>query len=229
MTDSPQSTIYNLQSAIPPVGAIILAGGESRRMGQDKATLRLPPPDGPRMIDHVIKALAQVVAKQEMVVVGAGREMLGLPTVPDMLTGQGPLVGLYSGLREAVRDWNFVVACDLPLLQPTLLHSLLTLASDEYEAIVPLLDKAQTTCALYHRRIMPTIERLLAEDVRSLHELLAVINVRYVGEAELRQWDAELVSFVNLNTVRDYERVMRRFETRKTRKRTENAELSCSA
>ena len=173
-------------------------------MGQDKATLRLPPPDGPRMIDHVISALAQVVAKQEMVIVGAGREMLGLPSVPDVLTGQGPLVGLYSGLREAVRDWNFVVACDLPLLQQTLLRGLLTLASDEYDAIVPMLDKAQTTCALYHRRIMPTIERLLAEDVRSLRELLAAINVRYVDEAGLRQWDAELVSFINLNTAEDY-------------------------
>lgn len=78
----------------------------------------------------------------------------------------------------------------------------------EYDAIVPLLDKAQTACALYHRRIVPTIERLLAEDVRSLRELLATINVRYVGEAELRQWDVELVSFVNLNTAGDYARVV---------------------
>jgi molybdopterin-guanine dinucleotide biosynthesis protein A len=221
MTDRPQSTV-------PRTGALILAGGQSRRMGRDKAELRLPPPDGPRVIDHVIKALAEVVARQDIIIVGGDREMLGLPTAPDVLAGQGPLVGLYSGLRQTMRDWNFAVACDLPLLQPTLLRGLLSLADDGYDAIVPMLGKGQTTCALYHRRILPTIERLLAEDVRSLRELLAALNTRYVAEGELRGWDGELVSFVNLNTLEDYARVMSRFETRKTRKRTEDAELSCS-
>ncbi len=197
-------------------------------MGHDKAELRLPPPDGLRVIEYVIKALAEVVARQDIIIVGGEREMLGLPTASDVVGRQGPLVGLYSGLRQTQRDWNFAIACDLPLLQPALICGLLSLASEEYDAVVPMLDKAQPTCALYHRRIVPTIERLLAEDVRSLRELLPAIRVRYVDEGELRMWDEELVSFINLNTQGDYARVLSIFETRKTRKGPEDAELGCS-
>ena len=195
------------QAIIPKAGAIILAGGPSSRMGQDKAELRLPPPDGPRVISHVINALKQVVSGADILIVGEGREMLGYPTVPDVLPGHGPLVGLYSGLRETQREWNFVLACDLPLVQPALLHGLLSLASDEYDAVVPRLEQTHTTCALYRRSIMPALERLLAEDVRRMRDLLPAIRTRYVEEDELKEWDEGLRSFVNLNTWGDYERV----------------------
>ncbi len=206
MTDDPQSEIQNLKSKIR-LGAIILAGGQSRRMGTDKAELRLPAPDGKRVISYVIDALAEVVAKQDIIIVGEGRAALGIHTIPDVVSGQGPLVGLYSGLRETQRDWNFVVACDLPLLQPSLLRGLSALISDDYDAIVPQLDKAQTACALYHRCVLPALERLLADDVRRMSDLLTAIRVRAVGDKELRGWDSDLRSFVNLNTTEDYQRV----------------------
>jgi len=181
---------------------VILAGGLSRRMGRDKASL--PAADG-TLIEHLARRLAPVV--DETIVAGGS----GLPTLPgvrmvdDLYPGLGPLAGIQAGMRAARSTRVWVVACDLPDVDPALASLLLGLAGD-VDAVVPRIDsEPQGVCAVYDRALAPRIDGLLAAGERRVKMLLAASNVRYVTTDELRVVDPELRSFRNINTPADYQ------------------------
>jgi molybdenum cofactor guanylyltransferase len=179
---------------------VILAGGASRRMGRDKVAL---PVGETTLIGHLLQRVTPVV--DQALVAGGSVTVPGARLVADHYPGAGPLAGMHAGLEAARHPWVWVVACDLPDVEPALLE-LLTSMSDGVDAVVPIVggDK-QGLCALYRRDLAPRIEALLQTNVRSVRALLEAIGVRYVDEGELRRVDPELRSFRNLNTAADYE------------------------
>jgi molybdopterin-guanine dinucleotide biosynthesis protein A len=181
---------------------VILAGGRSRRMGHDKATL--PAGDG-TLIEHLARRLAPVV--EETIIAGGavGTAVAGARVVADHQPGLGPLAGMLAGFTVAKASYVWVVGCDLPDVEPALGDLLRALAGD-YEAVVPRPDQEpEGVCALYARALAPRIERLLATGERSIRSLLDRSRVRYVVSDELRVVDPELGSFRNINTPTDYE------------------------
>jgi molybdopterin-guanine dinucleotide biosynthesis protein A len=181
---------------------VILAGGLSRRMGHDKATL--PAVDG-TLIVHLARRLAPVV--DETIVAGGSIDppFEGAIVVADHQPGLGPLAGMLAGCAAAKNRHVWVVACDLPDVEPALGGLLLALAGD-YEAVVPRPDQEpETVCALYVRELAPRIAALLEAGERSIKSLLDRCTVRYVASDELRPVDPELRSFRNINTPADYE------------------------
>jgi len=181
---------------------VILAGGHSRRMGHDKATL--PAGDG-TLIEHLARRLAPVVA--ETIIAGGSQRppFEGAHVVPDEQPGLGPLAGMLAGLTAAKERHVWVVGCDLPDVEPALGGLLRALAGD-YEAVVPCPEQEpEGVCALYVRELAPRIEALLEAGERSIKSLLECSRVRYVGPDELRAVDPELRSFRNINTPADYE------------------------
>ncbi|MDR5696281.1 MAG: molybdenum cofactor guanylyltransferase [Armatimonadota bacterium] len=188
-----------------PTG-VVLAGGKSRRMGCDKATLPL----GDRsLLAHVVGRLRAVCAP---VLVVASRPDAypdcGVPVIADRWPVGGPLAGLHAGLAAARTDYAVVVACDLPFITPSVLRGLVERAGG-FEAAVPRVDGvAQPLCAVYHRGVEPVAEALLRRGVRSVRALLRRLRVHYVGEDELRAWDPDLRSFLNVNTPANYERAL---------------------
>jgi molybdenum cofactor guanylyltransferase len=181
---------------------VILAGGFSRRMGRDKASL--PAGDG-TLIEHLARRLAPVV--DETIVAGGSdrRNVPGALLVDDRHPGLGPLAGMHAGLSAARHPRVWVVACDLPDVEPAI-GALLRRLAPGYEAIVPRIDgEPQGVCALYERGLASRIEAMLDAGERSIKSLLAAIKVRYVAADELRAVDPELRSFHNLNTPADYE------------------------
>lgn len=94
-------------------GTILLAGGQSRRMGRNKALLRLQA-DGPTIIEQVIAAVQPWGPPLIVTNTPEDYAFLGLQMVPDARPGTGALGGLYSGLAAATAPYNFVVACDMP-------------------------------------------------------------------------------------------------------------------
>src|ERR1700730_8112500 len=181
---------------------VILAGGLSRRMGRDKASL--PAGDG-TLIEHLARRLAPVV--DETIIAGGA----GLPTLAgvrmgaDHSPGLGPLAGIHAGLAAASFPHVWVVGCDLPDADPALADLFLGLA-DGYDAVVPRIDaEPQGVCALYERALASRINGLLVAGERRVKSLLGAINVRYVTSDELRVVDRELRSFRNINTPADYE------------------------
>jgi molybdopterin-guanine dinucleotide biosynthesis protein A len=171
-------------------------------MGRDKAAL--PAGDG-SLVDHLARRLRAVV--DEVIVVGGSLRAggRGRSWVGDKFSGMGPLAGIHAGLLAAGHDLAWVVACDLPDVQPALL-GLLRAAALGYEVVVPLVDgEPQGVCALYQRSLAGRIEDMLRAGDRSVRSLLAQSKVRYLAEAEVRTLDPELRSFRNLNTPADYD------------------------
>jgi molybdopterin-guanine dinucleotide biosynthesis protein A len=181
---------------------VILAGGLSRRMGHDKATL--PAGDG-TLIEHLARRLAPVV-DETIIAGGSGSPPFdGARVVPDQDPGRGPLAGMLAGMTAAHERHVWVVACDLPDVEPALGALLRALAGD-YEAVVPRPGREpEGVCALYVRELAPRIAAQLEAGKGSIKSLLSRSMVRYVGSDELRVVDPELRSFRNLNSPADYE------------------------
>jgi molybdenum cofactor guanylyltransferase len=181
---------------------LLLAGGRSRRMGRDKATL--PAGDG-TIVDYLAGRLGRVV--DEVIVAGGLRPAKSgtVRWVADRFPEMGPLAGIHAGLLAARHDLVWVVACDLPDVEPALLQLMRTAVAG-YEVVVPLVDgEAQGVCALYRRTVVDRIESMLRAGELSVRTLLGRSHVRHLTAEELHPIDPELRSFRNLNTPADYD------------------------
>ncbi|MBI5438893.1 MAG: molybdenum cofactor guanylyltransferase [Nitrosomonadales bacterium] len=179
--------------------ALILAGGDSRRMGQDKADLVL---DGKTLLWRVTATMQSLFPK----VIVSVREMragLDVPQVCDELPASGPLTGLIAGLTQAGTPWVFAVACDMPFVTPAVV-SQLAIYRAGHQAVVPLVGGyPQPLAAFYAASGLGVMRASLAQGDKSLRSMLQRLEVRYVSEAELRDCDPQLRSFFDLDTPQD--------------------------
>lgn len=179
--------------------AIILAGGESKRMGRDKAAL---PFNGETLLQRVIASVQPLFA-QTLVSVREFRTDVALPQICDTQADGGPLVGLISALEAATTPWAFVVACDMPFVAPALISHLATLRADHQAVIPKAHEYAQPLAAFYARSCLPVLRQSMAVGNKSLIGALKSLDVRYVGADELLQFDPQLRSFFDLDTPQD--------------------------
>jgi molybdopterin-guanine dinucleotide biosynthesis protein A len=186
------------------IGAIILAGGQSRRMGHNKALLRLAP-EGPRLIELALAA-ARTIASEPVLSTNTpdAYAWLGLPIVADAVPDAGPLAGLAAGLAALASEWALLVGCDMPTIAPDLLR-LLVAYRQGAQAVVPLNqdDRPEPLCALYHRSCLPVIQDRLASGDYAMMAWLPLVVTHYIPTAEVRAVDPTLRSFRNLNTPAD--------------------------
>jgi len=186
--------------------AIILAGGDSQRMGRDKAGLLL----GEQTLLQRVAATMQKIFPHVIVSVRQPRPEIDLPQVCDeqaregMLMGNGPLAGVVAGLGHIGTTWAFVVACDMPFIE-TALVELLGKYRASYQAVVPVVQgHQQTLAAFYARSCLDTIQAHLAGGGKnSLRAVLEKLQVRFVDEAELLKADPGSRSFFDLDTPQD--------------------------
>jgi molybdenum cofactor guanylyltransferase len=195
----------------PPAG-IILAGGRSQRMGTNKALLSLPGQASETFLARLASTLAPLCA--ERLIVARDPAQFAHVVLPDTRLvfdekpGGGPLMGLYSGLNAMQATTALVVAVDMPFVQPALLAFLLDCYKQD-TLIVPVVEGIpQVLLALYPRSILPQIETLLRQGKHAPRALLEIAPVHYIEEAQLRQVDPQLRSFVGINTPQDLEAVM---------------------
>jgi len=177
--------------------ALILSGGESRRMGRDKAAVFL---DGKTLLQHVCTAVQPLFA-EVLLSVREPRPDIKLAQVCDDKNIAGPLAGLVSGLFASNTQWLFVVACDMPFVQAEMIEKL-SRYRGECEAVVAVVDgHPQPLAAFYARSVLAVIrEHLAAGGKNSLRALLEKIPVRYVSEAELFDAAITRAGFVDLDT-----------------------------
>ncbi|HKS66193.1 MAG TPA: molybdenum cofactor guanylyltransferase [Candidatus Acidoferrales bacterium] len=201
------------------VAAFVLAGGESSRMGRDKALLEI---GGTPMIVRVTR-LAESVAGPVRVIGSPQRfEALGLPAIRDDWPGAGPLGAIATALRASECAWNLVVACDLPYLTLEWLAFLIERArTSAGDVVLPMNDAgAEPLCAMYHKNCEPAVWLALDRGVRKVIDGLAHVRVEYMERAEWKRFDSEGLLFKNMNSPDDYERAKARFaKTQKTQKR----------
>lgn len=185
--------------------ALILAGGDSRRMGQDKAALVL---EGKTLLAHVTDTMQQVFPK----VIVSVRQLRGgvdVPQVCDEVEASGPLAGLIAGLAQAETPWVFALACDMPFVTVKVVEGLAAWRG-RYQAVVPIVDgHPQPLAAFYAASALPLMRAQLAAGERSLRAMLEKLEVCYVNEQELRAFDPALRSFFDLDTPQDVEAAKR--------------------
>ena len=187
------------------ITGIILAGGSSRRMGKDKALLPLPDNEGVTFVEHLTAMLTTLCSEVLLVarddLQGASYAHLkGVRTLTDRVPGYGPLMGLCSGLSAMHHFHALVVAVDMPFVQPALLSFLLNQPLTGSLLVPVVNNRPQVLLAVYPRAVLPFIEGRLQEGRGDPRSLLEVAPVHYIDEAQLRQVDPELRSFINVNT-----------------------------
>ena len=176
--------------------AIILAGGQSRRMGQDKNFLRV---GGLPLIQHID---AQLEPWFDEVLIGANDPgkfaFLQRRVIPDREPGMGPLMGLLSCLAASGHDLNFVTACDIPTHDPRFLMRLIQ-AAEGVDIVMPLSadGRPEPLLAVYRKSVCLAAEQVLQKGGRRLADLFEQVKVKTVS-MPAADW------YRNLNTMDDY-------------------------
>ena len=193
-------------------GAIILCGGKSSRMGQDKATL----PFGPEcMLQRVVRLISEVVPASNIVVVAAAHQTL--PPLPadvrltrDEHQDRGPLEGLAAGLRCLGTDVDAVYAtsCDVPLLVPGFVTQMFARLGDHEVAVPYDQERFHPLAAVYRSTVLPQIQRLLNDDQLRVRLLFDKVPTCRVATDDLRHVDPRLSTLENLNSPEDYRKSM---------------------
>jgi molybdopterin-guanine dinucleotide biosynthesis protein A len=189
--------------------AVVLTGGKSSRMGRPKSLLLF---DGEPLIVHIVRALKQMFA-ETVIVAAPEQELPDLPAilVRDEVAYQGPVGGIYYGLKAASGNFCFVTSCDVPFLNPALI-SHFTCQISSYDVVVPFWEnRFQPLHAVYRTSVLPLLKGQL--DRGELRPVFLFDKVRTckVGEDEIRRFDPEGLSFLNMNTPDDYERALQRW------------------
>ena len=177
--------------------AIVLAGGSSKRMGQDKSLLFV---DNLPMIEKIVR---QLTGHFREIIIGANDiekyRFLNLPVVPDLEKGKGPLMGIYSTLLHSKYEINFVVACDIPDLNMDYITELIREAKC-HEIVMPTWgdDKFEPLFAVYNKSILDKVKKLLENGERKISLLFESSDVKYLPMPDAGKW------YKNLNTMEDY-------------------------
>jgi len=126
---------------------------------------------------------------------------LGLPIIPDVHPGRGVIGGIHAALRHSAHPLLLCVACDMPHIGRGMLELLLSSARPGDDAVVPRVGGwPEPLLAVYSRSALPGFERAIAADRLRVVHALEGLSVRFIEEPALRSVDAELRSFVNVNT-----------------------------
>jgi molybdopterin-guanine dinucleotide biosynthesis protein A len=190
------------------VTAFVLAGGESSRMGREKAMLEL---GGSTLLERALQ-LALTVAAEAMVVGSRGEFERYGRLLEDVYPGQGPLGGIHAALWASPTDLNLILAVDTPFLEARFLEYLVAQAR-ESGAVVTLprtADGFHPLAAVYRRAFREVAEQALAEGRNKIDALFAQVETRVLEEEELRRFAFAPAIFENLNTPEELERARQR-------------------
>ena len=180
----------------------VLAGGQSRRMGRDKALLQL---GDQTLIERVLAAARPLGYPRVIIGDPAAYAYLGLPVHPDLRPGLGPLGGLYTALSTTAAP-VLLLACDLPFLTPDFLRHLID-RRGPHQAVVPhTATGLQPLCALYEPSCLAAVEAAIQADQLGMRDLLSNLNLDLIREKDWRPYDERGLLFANLNAPEEYER-----------------------
>lgn len=181
----------------------ILAGGENKRMGSDKAFIEI---NSKKLIDTTLDKLR--IFFDDIMIVTNDRakfaEFRDIGVVEDLVKGCGPLGGIYTGLIASSCEGVFFVGCDMPFLHIGLISRMLKMAREEnFECIIPRSEKGvEPLHGIYFKKVLPRLENLLAKGRFSIRHLLNECSCKYVASRP-EEWR----SFVNVNTPEDLKEI----------------------
>lgn len=188
------------------LSVVIQAGGESRRMGANKALVKFK---GKPLILRAVERLKPLA--DELLVTTNQPESLAflhLPLVPDVLPGRGALGGLYSALNAARNDLVAVVACDMPFVSPALIQKEAEQAGDAWDVVIPVTPQGflEPLCAVYRRSTcLPVVKTALEAGEMKVIAWFPRVRVLKFNPAEAIRIHPGCDPFFNINTPEELE------------------------
>lgn len=193
--------------------AAILSGGENTRIPVLKGFLEV----GGRTIlarslEMLRRLFRDVVISTNM---PARYFSFGVPLIGDIRDERGPMTGILSLLAATGDESVFVVACDMPFIKEELIRYIIDCyyrhaagPGGQADAVIPVFrGKPEPLLGIYSRSAFTVMEEEVRKGKRGIQETLAKLNVLYIPDEEVRRIDPEGLSFVNINTLNDYERI----------------------
>jgi len=183
------------------ISVAILAGGYGKRLGRDKAKLRL----GEEIsLQRVVRRLGPL--SEDVIVVRRRDQAVdigGVRVVADLEPFNGPLAGIAAGITSARHPWCFLAACDMPFIDLDLVLYMLTLRTG-VDAVVPHPAPGHEPLhALYHRACLASVLDRLERGEKRLRGFYSELRVRFVTPHEIASIDPDQLSFLNINTPED--------------------------
>lgn len=196
------------------VTGIILSGGKSSRMGVNKSLLKI---GDTTIIERITKLMKSLFANVILISNTPDEyKFLNIPIYEDVYKDKGPLAGIHSGLINSETEKNFVIACDIPLLNEDAIKFIINFKSDRL-AVVPKTNRfVQQLCGLYKKGCLTETENLLSADseenrnAEQMKRKFSVLSLLERVDAEIIEIETQYPGyteylFMNLNTPEDYE------------------------
>jgi molybdopterin-guanine dinucleotide biosynthesis protein A len=197
---------------IKGITGVILAGGQNTRFPIQKGFIRI---NGVSIVERNL-ALMRSLFHEVLISTNMPEAYftLGAKLVGDVLPSRGPMAGIYTALINSRDPSVFVIACDMPFPDAGVIRLVCERYSeqsqrDHIDAAVPVFNREpQPLFGVYCNSILSALEEGILNDKTALRQFLNEIRVCYVNETDVRAADPEGKSFVNINTVDDYEMIM---------------------
>ncbi len=189
---------------------ILLAGGKGTRLNADKALLEL---NEIKIIENTIQKLNNLfnsiiivdnynLEKYDSIINKYNKIII----TQDLIKNKGPLGGIYTGLKTAKDDLNFILACDMPFINIDLIKYMLSIS--KYDAVIPKNDdKIEPLYSVYNKRIIPIIENQIKNNNLKIRDMINKIEkIKFIENEEIRKFDKDNICFFNINTKKDLEK-----------------------
>ncbi|MEK6264238.1 MAG: molybdenum cofactor guanylyltransferase [Clostridium sp.] len=187
--------------------AIILAGGNSSRMGFDKQFLNI---NKKRLMDIQINKLRQDFS--EIIVVSNKLNQyknVNYKVVCDEIIGIGPLGGIHAGLKNSASEYAYLIACDMPIINNDYIRFMKEKVNNNVDVCACITkrgDRIEPFNGLYSISLLDKIEENVAQKHFSIFDLLNNTNTIYIEENEAKKFNRNLDMFINLNNIEDLAR-----------------------
>jgi len=189
--------------------AIILAGGKSSRIGQNKnkAQIKLL---NKSLIEWIISKLIAMdnLSEKDIIIVGPKEKYPQYEqVVEDIFPEKGPLGGIFSGLTVSKCQYNLVVGCDMPLLNVELLQYMRE-KIDSNDIIIPRYNGSyiEPLCAIYSKKCLKVMEKNIQSNVLSVRKIFSHLKIKFINDSEIKRFDPEFCSFFNVNFESDFKK-----------------------
>ena len=184
--------------------AIILAGGKNTRMGMKKAFIHIK---GNPIIDRAITILKDFFS--EVIIIANTPEDFSnydLEVFPDLIPEKGSLGGLYTGLVAMRSERGFVLACDMPYINKSLIRYMMD--QQGYDIVVPKIDNLyEPLFAFYSKKCAAFARKNIAQHNLKITDIYANLNVKEIHEDVIKKYDKDMRSFININTPEDLKKI----------------------
>jgi molybdopterin-guanine dinucleotide biosynthesis protein A len=180
------------------ITAIILAGGKSSRMKEDKGLMYFR---GKMLVEHVITSVRKITDKIIIITANPDYRELGYPCFEDEMKEKGPLGGIMTGLVHSSTEKNLVIGCDMPFLSPKILNGLIKNCEGLDALLAGHMGRMEPLCAVYDRSCLFHLRSQLEQNQLKITTALEGLKTRVISFDD-EEWFAGN-EFANINSIEE--------------------------